>query len=83
MNKRAGMTAADIVNTYDEERLANILYLYGELKNSRKLASVIVKARSGQNIRTIGEFWKSSNRFSVVNAKRKSWQRCSRHYELK
>ncbi len=39
-----------------EERLANILYLYGELKNSRKLASVIVKARSGQNIRTIGEF---------------------------
>ena len=51
-----GMTAADIVNTYDEERLANILYLYGELKNSRKLASVIVKARSGQNIRTIGEF---------------------------
>ena len=44
MNKRAGMTAADIVNTYDEERLANILYLYGELKNSRKLASVIVKA---------------------------------------
>ena len=56
MNKRAGMTAADIVNTYDEERLANILYLYGELKNSRKLASVIVKARSGQHIRTIGEF---------------------------
>ena len=36
MNKRAGLTAADIVNTYDEERLANIFYLYGELKNSRK-----------------------------------------------
>ena len=45
MNKRAGLTAADIVNTYDEERLADIFYLYGELKNSRKLASVIVKAR--------------------------------------
>ena len=45
MNKRAGMTAADVVNTYDEERLANIFYLYGELKNSRKLASAIVKAR--------------------------------------
>ena len=38
MNKRAGMTAADVVNTYDEERLADIFYLYGELKNSRKLA---------------------------------------------
>ena len=37
MNKRAGITAADVVNTYDEERLANIFYLYGELKNSRKL----------------------------------------------
>ena len=36
MNKRAGLTAADIVNTYDEERLADIFYLYGELKNSRK-----------------------------------------------
>lgn len=56
MNKRAGQTAADIVNNYEEERLANLFYLYGELKNSRKLASVIVKARSGQPIRTIGEF---------------------------
>ena len=42
MNKRAGITAADVVNTYEEERLADIFYLYGELKNSRKLASVIV-----------------------------------------
>lgn len=56
MNKRAGITAADVVNTYDEERLADLFYLYGELKNSRKLASVIVKARSAQKITTIGEF---------------------------
>lgn len=56
MNKRAGMTAADLVNTYDEERLADIFYLYGELKNSRKLASVIVKARSTKKITTISEF---------------------------
>ena len=56
MNKRAGLTAADIVNTYDEERLADIFYLYGELKNSRKLASVIVKARATRKIGTIGEF---------------------------
>ena len=50
MNKRAGMTAADVVNTYDEERLANIFYLYGELKNSRKLASAIVKEGISQSI---------------------------------
>lgn len=56
MNKRAGITAADVVNTYDEERLANLFYLYGELKNSRKLATVIAKARSIHKITTIGEF---------------------------
>ena len=56
MNKRAGITAADIVNTYEEERLANVFYLYGELKNSRKLASVLVKARATKPIETIGEF---------------------------
>lgn len=56
MNKRSGLTAADVVNTYDEERLADIFYLYGELKNSRKLASVIVKARSERPIVTIGDF---------------------------
>ena len=56
MNKRSGMTAADVVNNYEEERLADLFYLYGELKNSRKLASTIVKARSKQAIVTIGDF---------------------------
>ena len=56
MNKRAEMTAADIVNTYDEEKLADVFYLYGELKNSRKLAATIAKARQQKQITTIGEF---------------------------
>lgn len=56
MNKRAGLTAADVLNTYEEERLADLFYLYGELKNSRKLASVIVKTRAAGQIKTIGEF---------------------------
>lgn len=56
MNKRAGATAADVVNTYEEERLADVFYLYGELKNSRKLASVIVKARQQKQFVTIGDF---------------------------
>lgn len=56
MNKRAGITAADIVNNYDEERLADLFYLYGELKNSRKLAAAIARARTGQRIETIGQF---------------------------
>lgn len=56
MNKRAGATAADVINTYEEERLADLFYLYGELKNSRKLAAVIVKYRAMGQIHTINEF---------------------------
>lgn len=56
MNKRAGHTAAELVNTLSEEKLADIFYLYGELKNSRKLASAIVKARASKQIETIGDF---------------------------
>ncbi|MBM6882215.1 16S rRNA (cytosine(1402)-N(4))-methyltransferase RsmH [Bacteroides caecigallinarum] len=56
MNKRAGMNAADILNNYDEDKLADIFYLYGELKNSRKLASVIVKRRNVKSFDTIEDF---------------------------
>ncbi len=56
MNKRAGRTAAELINTLSEEQLADIFYLYGELKNSRKLASALVKARSTKRIETIGDF---------------------------
>ena len=52
MNKRAGKTAADIVNDYDEETLANLFYLYGEIKQSRRLAAAVLKARSQQRITT-------------------------------
>jgi 16S rRNA (cytosine1402-N4)-methyltransferase len=56
MNTRAGKTAADIVNSYEESQLANIFFLYGELKNSRKIASLLVKARNSHPIETIPEF---------------------------
>ncbi len=52
MNKRAGITAADVVNTYDEKQLADVFYLYGELKNSRQIASTIIKARTAGKITT-------------------------------
>ncbi|MCR5270399.1 MAG: 16S rRNA (cytosine(1402)-N(4))-methyltransferase RsmH [Prevotella sp.] len=55
MNKRAGMTAADVVNDYDEQRLADVFYLYGELKNARKIAAVLAKARMQQRIETTGQ----------------------------
>ena len=53
MNERAGTTAADIVNRYSEEQLADVFYLYGEMKNSRRLASAIVKARAAHALQTI------------------------------
>lgn len=52
MNKRDGMTAADILNKYDESRLADVFYLYGELKNSRRLAAAVAKARAVKPIAT-------------------------------
>lgn len=56
MNKRSGRTAADIVNEDSEERLADIFYLYGELKQSRKIASLLVKARRQAPIITTHDF---------------------------
>lgn len=55
MNKRAKLTAADVVNTYDESRLADIFYLYGEMKNSRRLASALVKARAQKPVALTGD----------------------------
>ena len=52
----AGQTAADIVNTYTEEQLADLFYLYGELKVARKLASVLVRSREIKKIETIADF---------------------------
>ena len=56
MNQKADCTASDIVNTYDEEQLADVLYLYGELKNARRLSKLIVNARQGRKITTVSQF---------------------------
>lgn len=56
MNQRAGKTAADILNEYEEKTLADIFYLYGELKTARRIASIIVKARKERPIVTTNDF---------------------------
>lgn len=56
MNKRAGKTAAEILQEYDEESLANLFYIYGELKNSRKIAATIVSSRKQKPILTTKDF---------------------------
>ena len=59
MNKRAGKTAADILNTYDEQQLADVLYIYGELKNSRRIAAAVAKARSQAELKTTNDLLKA------------------------
>ena len=46
MNREGGKTAADILNSYSEEQLADVLYLYGELRQARQLARQIVRSRN-------------------------------------
>ena len=60
MNKRAGQTAADILNNYSEEQLADLFYLYGELKNARRIAKAISDYRRQQNILTTGQLAKAT-----------------------
>ena len=55
MNKRAGTTAADILNNYAESQLADIFYLYGEMKSARRIAAAIVKARTAHPIVTTSD----------------------------
>ena len=75
MNKRAGKTAADIVNDYDEERLANVLYLYGELKNSRRIASAIAAYRQQQRISTTGDLMKATEKLMRSEKEKKDLAR--------
>jgi 16S rRNA (cytosine1402-N4)-methyltransferase len=55
MNTRAGMTAAELLASYSEEEIARVLNLYGELKQSRRMAQAIVKTRDRQPIATTGD----------------------------
>lgn len=68
MNGRGGMTAADIVNNYDENRLADVFYLYGEFRNSRALAAAVAKARKNKSIDTIEDLLQAVER--LINRER-------------
>ena len=71
MNKRAGKTAADILNEAEESQLADILYIYGELKNARRIASAIVKGRATQRIETTADLIKLTDGLIGFNGNEK------------
>ena len=55
MNRRAGLTAADVLNSYEEEALADLFFVYGEMRNARKIARSIVKTRTERPIITTAD----------------------------
>lgn len=55
MNSQSGKTAADILNTYSEDELNNIFWLYGEEKWARRIAKFIVAERAQSPIETTGQ----------------------------
>ncbi|MBO4333431.1 MAG: 16S rRNA (cytosine(1402)-N(4))-methyltransferase RsmH [Paludibacteraceae bacterium] len=55
MNTKARQKASDLLNSYDEAKLADVFFFYGELKNARKLAATIVKKRESEPINTTGD----------------------------
>ena len=61
MNRQASLSAKDVIQTYNEKQLAQIFYLYGELRNARQLAAAIVRNRNIQPINTIDDFIKVVN----------------------
>ncbi|MDR0872681.1 MAG: 16S rRNA (cytosine(1402)-N(4))-methyltransferase RsmH [Prevotellaceae bacterium] len=56
MNQSAGLTAAEVLNTYTEKELADVFFLYGELYNSHSIARAVVKARANEPFKTVAQF---------------------------
>ena len=55
MNRKGGKSAADIINRYPEDKIADILYYYGEMRNARRIASAIVRKRENKAIETTSD----------------------------
>jgi len=68
MNQKSKTSAKEIINKYTEEKLAEILFLYGELRNSRNIAKTIVEEREKEKIETSFQLKKVLKRY-LPNAK--------------
>ena len=71
MNRDAHRDAAWIVANYTEEQLADVLYLYGELRQARRMASAIVKARNAGTLTTTGQLVEVVKPFIAPKAEKK------------
>lgn len=65
MDKRQSLDAEKILNEYDEEAISNVLYFYGELRDARKIAKLIVKAREDGRITNTSQLMEILARFAT------------------
>lgn len=70
MNQISGKTAHDVINTYSESQIADILYFYGELRQARRIAAAVVKIRERKSIDTISELVQTVEPFCGHDRKR-------------
>ena len=75
MNRQAPVKASDILRTYDEEKLADVFYLYGELTTSRRLAAAIVRARAAKPVVTVSDLAEALRGLVPPREENKFWAR--------
>jgi len=66
MNQGEGKTAADVLNTYEEVKLASVLFHFGEFRNSRQLARAIIEAREIKPLATSGDLFAALKKFTPL-----------------
>lgn len=71
MNQRSKKTAATVLNDYSEEKIADVFYLYGELKQARRIASAIVRRRQERKFEKISDFLEVMESFSKKEKEKK------------
>ena len=64
MNQDAQLSAFEVVNEYDQDKLADVLYFFGEIRNARQVAAEIVRLRSISPIKTVNELKDATMRFT-------------------
>lgn len=80
MDQTQSLTAKDVVNNYDEEKLANIIFEYGEEKFSRNIARNICKYRAEKVIETTDELVKIIEE-SIPKSKQKDGHPAKRTFQ--
>jgi 16S rRNA (cytosine1402-N4)-methyltransferase len=75
MNRSSSLKASDILSTYEEDKLADILYIYGDLTNSRRIARSVVAARSSKPVKTAGDLTAIIKKHAPVHQENKFYAR--------